>query len=305
MERNPANRKNKKRGKTMHKTIIILLSAILFFSCGSNRKTDPGKPTVTVSILPQKTFVEAIAGDDFNVQVLVPPGASPESYTILPSQLKDISRSRIWFRMGYIGFEQSWKDKIAEINPELQVVDLSEGLDLIVGEEVQHGDHVHLHGVDPHYWLSPGMVKQMTQKITEELIRLHPEKSQDYQSGYEAFAREADDLDRRIRSALHEFRGRSFITFHPSLTYFARDYGLVQVPLESGGKEPTPQHMAEVIEIARKENISAIYIQSEFDKEHARVFAEEINGEIIEVKPLSPDWQQNLMDMTALFIANF
>lgn len=289
----------------MHKTLFILLSAILFFSCGSNRNSGQDKPTVTVSILPQKTFVEAIAGDDFNVQVLVPPGASPESYTILPSQLKDISRSEIWFRMGYIGFEQSWKNKIAEINPDLQTVDLSEGLDLIVGEEVRHGDHVHLHGVDPHFWLSPGMVKQMTRKMTDKLISLHPEKSQDYRANYELFAAEADELDNKIRTALHTFRGRSFITFHPSLTYFAREYGLVQVPLESGGKEPTPQHMAEVIEIARKENISVIYIQSEFDKEHARVFAEEIDGKVVEVKPLHPDWQKNLMDMTALFIENF
>jgi zinc transport system substrate-binding protein len=80
---------------------------------------------------------------------------------------------------------------------------------------------------------------------------------------------------------------------------------LVQHSLESGGKEPTPQHMARVVELARKENIRVIYIQSEFDKDHARVFAEEIKGKVVEVWPLNPDWEDNLLKMTHLFIENF
>lgn len=289
----------------MNKYLIIIVSAVLFFSCGTTKETEPSGLTVTVSILPQKTFVEKIAGDDVDVQVLVPPGASPESYTLLPSRLKKISRSQVWFRMGHIGFERSWLDKIAEINPDIQIIDLSEGLDLIIGEEKQHGDHVHPEGVDPHFWLSPGMVKQMAQKMTGVLTMLNPEKSSEYQANYKKFSKEADDLDKKIRSMLQDYQGRSFITFHPSLTYFARDYGLNQVPLESGGKEPTPQHMAGVVELARQENIGVIYIQNEFDKEHARVFAEEINGKIVEVRPLSPDWDKNLLEMTTLFIENF
>jgi zinc transport system substrate-binding protein len=289
----------------MNKYIATIFTVVLLYSCNSNRNEDPVRPVVTVSILPQKTFVEKIAGDGIDIQVLIPHGASPESYSLLPSQLKKISHAQIWFQLGYIGFEQSWQNKIEEINKDLQIVDLSEGLDLIIGEEVQHGDHVHREGVDPHFWLSPKMVRQMTKRMTEVLIALNPEKSKEYQANYNKFAKETDDLDRKIRSMLEEYQDRAFITFHPSLTYFARDYGLKQVPLESGGKEPTPQHMTEVIELARQENISVIYIQSEFDKEHARVFSEEINGRIVEIKPLSPEWEKNLLDMTVQFIENF
>lgn len=277
------------------------------FSCNSNKskKNSGEKPVVIVSIQPQKTFVQKIAGDDFNIQVLVPHGASPESYSLLPSQLKDISQAGVWFRIGYIGFELSWKDKVEELNKNMQVIDLSEGLDLIREEEVHHGDHVHVGGIDPHIWLSPKLVKQMSGKITEVLSGINPEKASEYKANYMKFVKEIDQLDIELRNSLKEFQGRSFITFHPSLSYFARDYGLEQLTLESGGKEPTPQHMARVIELARKENIGVIYIQSEFDRDHARVFAEEIKGKVVEVKPLSPEWEENLKEMAYTFIDNF
>jgi zinc transport system substrate-binding protein len=288
----------------MKKILLIFCITFLLAACASNNNEDE-KQVITVSILPQKTFIEKIAGDDFDIQVLVPQGASPESYTLLPSQLKKISRSLIWFRLGYIGFELSWREKVEQINRNMKVVDLSEGLDLIVGEEIQHGNHVHLEGVDPHIWMSPQLVKQMIGRITEELSKVNPEKSEEYRANHDKFAGEIDMLDMRLRNALTGYAGRSFITFHPSLSYYARDFGLVQYPLESGGKEPTAQHMAKTVEIARRENIGVIYIQSEFDREHARVFAEEIRGKVVQVWPLNPDWENNLIDITNVMIENF
>jgi zinc transport system substrate-binding protein len=288
----------------MKRTLLILAVALIVASCATGT-SENDKQVITVSILPQKTFIEKIAGNDFDVQVLVPQGASPESYTLLPSQLKKISSSLVWFRLGYIGFELSWRDKVQQLNRNMQVVDLSEGLDLIVGEEVQHGDHVHLEGVDPHIWLSPRLVKQMAGRMTDVLVRLNPDKSTEYQTNYQKFVKEIDLLDVQLRNSLRDYQGKAFITFHPSLSYYARDYGLVQYPLESGGKEPTAQHMAKTIDLARRENIKVIYIQSEFDREHARVFAEEIKGKVVEVWPLNPAWEENLLEMTNMMIENF
>jgi zinc transport system substrate-binding protein len=297
----------KRKEKIMKQILWLFLFALVISSCnsGQNKKNSQEKPVVIVSILPQKTFVEKIAGDDFDVQVLVPHGASPESYSLLPSQLKDISRADVWFRNGYIGFELSWQDRVKELNRNMQVVDLSEGLDLIQEEEVHHGDHVHVGGIDPHIWLSPKLVKQMSGKITEILSGINPEKASEYKGNYMQFVKEIDQLDVNLRNALKGYKGKSFITFHPSLSYFARDYGLQQHSLESGGKEPTPQHMARVVELARKENIGVIYIQSEFDRDNARVFAEEIKGKVIEVRPLNPEWEENLREMANMFIDNF
>jgi len=291
----------------MKRIILLFVVAALLFACNSNKSSnqDDGRPVITVSILPQKTFVEKIGGDDFKINVLVPPGASPAAYTLLPSQLKDIARSEVWFRIGYIGFEQSWQEKIKQANKEMRVVDLSAGLNLIYGEEEQHGDHVHVGGVDPHIWMSPSLVKQMAKRIVNVLAELRPENSDKYQANYMEFVKEIDQLDIKIRNELKEFRGSEFITFHPSLSYFAREYGLVQHSLETGGKEPTPQHLREVVDLAKENGINVIYIQTEFDRDHARVFAEEIDGEIIEIRPLDPQWAENLMEITHIFVDNF
>lgn len=291
----------------MKHTLLLLTAAVLLFACNSKKSgnQDDSKPVVTVSILPQKTFVEKISGDDFKINVLIPPGASPAAYTLLPSQLKEIARSEVWFRIGYIGFEQSWQEKIKQANKEMRVVDLSEGLDLIYGEEEQHGDHVHVGGVDPHIWMSPSLVKQMAKRIVNVLAELRPENSDKYQANYMEFVKEIDQLDVKIRNELKDYKGSEFITFHPSLSYFAREYGLVQHSLETGGKEPTPQHMREVVDLANEKNIDVIYIQSEFDRDHARIFAEEIDGEVIEIWPLDPDWSENLMEMARIFADNF
>src|SRR6056297_1028556 len=113
----------------MRRRILIFSVFVLFFSCNSkkNKNEDNGKEkkVVTVSILPQKTFIEKIAGNDFVVNVLLPPGASPADFTLIPSQLKDIARSEVWFRIGYIGFEYSWREKIVQANRNMKVVNLS------------------------------------------------------------------------------------------------------------------------------------------------------------------------------------
>jgi zinc transport system substrate-binding protein len=288
------------------KHLILMLLIALLAGCGQKKPgvTNTTK-NITVSILPQKTFVEKIAGNDFTVNVLIPPGTSPAAYSLLPSQMAEIAQSAIWFRMGYIAFELSWKDKIIAANTNMKVVDLSEGLDLIAAGKTTEGEKTILTGVDPHIWLSPALVKQMAAKMLTEISAINPTEKEKYQANYKAFIAEIDSLDVEIKEKLAPFTGGKIISFHPSLSYFAREYGIEQHSLESGGKEPTPQRMTEVIDLAKRENIKVIYIQGELDREHARVFAEETGGQVVQVRPLNPDWSGNLREMTQTFVNNF
>lgn len=290
--------------KTINVYVIILFT--LFFSCKTKQESKENtKQVITVSILPQKTFVEMIAGNEFKVNVLLPPGESPATFTLLPSQLKDIAHSEIWFRLGHISFEYSWKEKIEQANRKMKVIDLSKGLDLIAATSATSANKKEEKGVNPHIWMSPPLVKQMARRIADELSILNPEKSSLYNKNFLQFTSEIDELDNKIRSDLEEHHGREFIMFHPSLSYFAREYGLNEYSLEPSGKEPTPQRMAELVNLAKKENIKVIYIQSDLDREQARVFAEEIDGEIIEMWPLNPNWEENLLEITSMLIQNF
>ncbi len=289
------------------KNIYVFIIFTLFFSCHAKRQESKvnNKQIITVSILPQKTFIEKIAGNDFEINVLLPPGASPATFTLLPSQLVNIARSEIWFRVGHVGFEYSWKEKIEQANRQMKVIDLSKGLDLISATSITSTETKTEKGINPHIWMSPPLVKQMARRIADELSVLNTEKSTVYNENYLKFASEIDQLDDKIRSALENYHGHEFIMFHPSLSYFAREYGLNEYSLEPGGKEPTPQRMAELVKLAKKEDIRVIYIQSDLDREQARVFAEEIDGEIVEMWPLNPAWEENLMEITGMLIQNF
>lgn len=279
----------------------IVLLTILMYGC-TRRTRQEVKPVILVSILPQKTFVEKISGDDFEVSILIPHGANPSTYSLLPTQMADISNARVWFRMGYVGFELSFADKIIQTNTSMKVVDLSEGLDLIAHGRDNTGRPT---GTDPHIWLSPALVKKMAAVIRDRLTEISPSKKQEYDRNYQAFIREIEDTDSEIRKLLGSYEGRHFITFHPSLSYFARDYGLVQLSIQQGGKEPTPAHIARLVDAAKNENIRTIYIQSDFDRENARMFADEIGGEVAQVWPLNPAWSENLLSMARMLSDNF
>jgi zinc transport system substrate-binding protein len=282
--------------------IIPAILAVVMAGCNPSVNRQSLKPVILVSILPQKTFIEKIGGDDFLVSVLIPHGANPTTYCLLPAQMEEISSAGVWFRMGYVGFELSWGDRIRETNPGMKIIDLSEKLELMKEEIPGNGRNDT--GTDPHTWLSPANVRTMAARILEELVILNPAKKDEYTLKFMEFEREIDYTDNEIRKTLENSKGKTIITYHPSLTYFARDYGLIQLSIEREGKEPTPAHLAMLASEARDSGIGVIYIQSEFDRELAGVFAGEINGRIIQIWPLNPDWSRNLTDIASTIASN-
>ena len=269
---------------------------IVLLACQTAQKTGQ-KEVITVTILPQKYFVERIAGDLYQVNVLIPPGASPELYSLVPSQLKDVVRSKTWLRMGHVGFELSWTDKIMAANPEMQTFVLSEGIDLIRGEE-GHDDHMHPGGVDPHFWMAPREILIIAENTLKALIKLNPAQEKLFRENFEKLKIDIADVDKHISEVLANVRNRSFLVFHPALTYFARQYGLEQVALEKMGKEPSPKHVKEVVELAREKNIRVIFIQKEFDLSNAQIIADEIDGKIVQINPLAYDWVAQMKETT-------
>ncbi len=274
----------------------LLLLALLFgMACSSPKENE--KDLITVTILPQKYFVEKLAGDLLKVQVLVPPGAGPETYSLVPSQMKELSGSLGWLRIGKIGFEDAWHEKIVQANPHLKVFDTSQQADWIADEIVPHGDHVHAHGVDPHIWTSPAEVQKIVTLTYQALVSLFPDKTEVFKQNYEVFQTEIELLDNELLSQFEGLENREFLIFHPALSYLARDYDLEQISLEVDGKEPSPKYMSELIKHAREVGIRIVLIQKEFDKENALQLAKELQGEVVQIDPLAENWDEGLREI--------
>ena len=268
--------------------LILLLFTMMVISCQLG-KVEKEDNLLSVSILPQKYFIERIAGDDFKVNVLIPPGASPATYEPTPMQMTGVAKSVAYLRIGHIPFEHAWLSNLIEGAGKIDVLDLSKGIELVKGM-VKHGDHFHEGGIDPHVWSSPVSVKIIAKNTFEALITYAPEKKSEYEKNYKAFLLELEELNRMALDAFQAKQGKSFMIFHPALSYLARDYGLNQISVELDGKEPSPAHMKHLVEEAKSKEIKQIFVQKQFNVENAKAIMDEIGGEVIQIDPLSEDW---------------
>ena len=276
---------------------------MLLIACSTGPPASEDIPMVSVSILPQKYFVEQIAGDLVNVNVMIPPGASPATYEPSVSQLRDLQNSDLYFKMGYLGFELSWMEKIRSVNGQMKIIDLSGGIELIGGHDHDHGQKGENHrgeggSIDPHTWLSPGNVKIISKNMYMALAELLPDQTETLSENLEAFTGRVDSLDKFISSELGTLRGRKFMIYHPSLSYFARDYDLEQFPLEMEGKTPSSAHMKYLADMAKKEHIDILFLQMQFDQHNASVLARETGARIIQINPLDPEWYDQMVYIT-------
>jgi len=249
--------------------------------------------TITVSILPQKYFVERIGGDYVDVNVMVPPGASPATYEPTPVQLSALSKSELYFAIG-VPFENAWLDRIAAANPAMPVVKTQDCIDRVpmTGEEG---------GVDPHIWLSPRLVKTQADTIYEALARIDCAHELEYKTNLESFLSDIDKLDTDIRDTLANVQSRTFMVFHPSWGYFARDYDLEMIAIEIGGQEPSAAELAHLIELAQSKNIKVVFAQPEFSIRAAETIANQIGGQVVLIDPLAPDWLDNMRQVAQAF----
>ncbi|MCD4710554.1 MAG: zinc ABC transporter substrate-binding protein [Bacteroidales bacterium] len=277
----------------MKNNLLFIVALLLATSCRTGSEAGD-KPVISVSIIPQQYFIEQLAGDLVEINVMIPPGASPATYEPTISQLGRLDRSKVYFRIGYVGFERSWMDKISSVNPGMKIVDLSEGVEIIQEDTVERGDHHTHHGTDPHIWMSTINARIIVHNIYRELLLLFPGDKEYLLARFDQFSLSLDSLHLAITNKLEGIENRKFIIYHPALTYYARDYGLEQFSLEIEGKTPSPAHLKQMTDLSIHNQISKILIQNQFDHKNAKVLAEETGSEIIQFDPLDLQWGEQM-----------
>ena len=275
------------------KRLIPILTIFICFACGNTAQKSE-KAILTVTIEPLRYFTEAIAGENYQVVSMVPKGSSPESYDPTPQQLVNLSKSQAYFRIGHIGFEQAWMKKLEANCPDMKVYDTSKGIDLIRDKGHWHGDHFHEGGVEPHIWNSTQNALIIVDNIYQALCELDTTHQADYKYRLDSLKQSIQQTDAETRRLL-ENADSTFLIYHPALSYFARDYGLKQISIEEGGKEPSPAQLKKLIETCRNENVHTIFVQQEFDQRNAQLIAHELGIDIVSINPLSYDWTEVML----------
>ncbi len=288
--------------------LSLLLIAIMFLvsvGCNSQPVVADEQLVVAVSIVPQATFVKAVAGDLVEVVTMIPPGFSPANYAPTVRETKQFSNAAMYFTIGVPAEENILRGAL-DINENLKIIDLATEVAAVYPDrnftlEVSCTCCAVPGGRDPHIWLSPKRVKLMIEVIARELSAIEPENESIYRENAQAYLEKLAELDREIRATLQNLTSRTFIVYHPAFGYFADEYGLTMVALEKHGKKATASHLKDVIDLAREKDIRVILYQAEFDGKQAKMVAEEIGGRTVQVAPLAADYIDNLRRIAQIF----
>lgn len=278
-------------------SLIAILSALLAGCSGT--KTTNTEPTIYVSITPLKMLIEEITCGDFPVEVLVPEGASPETYDPTARQLTEANDAQMLFTTGLITFEQHLAERIA--NPE-RVINLSEGIELLSGT-CSHSHCGHKHGIDPHIWTSPRALRQIAKNIHSSVMKHYPDSAK-YDTAAENLNMRLLLLDRECCAKLSSCQTKAMMIYHPAYTYYANDYHIEQIAIEQEGKEPSPRQLTELVKKARDKQIHHIFIQPQYNIGKVAALAEECDAEVIVTDPLSADIIAEIERITDIIVEN-
>jgi len=258
-----------------------------------------------VSIAPQKYFVEKIGGSHVTVTVMVPPGAEPHTYEPKPREVLALSRAQIYFTVG-APFESAWLPRFYAVNTKLSIVHTEANVPKISMTDEKHHEQSHAKypesGMDIHIWLSPPLVKIQALSILEGLEKIDPAHSSEYQANYSRFAAEIDSLDAYLKSLFSGIgKKKNFLVFHPAWSYFARAYGLKEIPIEIAGKEPKPSELVNLIKQARKQEITVVFVQPQFSSRTAKIIADAIHGHMVKADSMAENWADNIRSVADEF----
>lgn len=280
----------------------FFVAVILAIFCVS---VSAAKLTVAVTLQPYANVVSEIGGDQLEVVTLLPPGADPHTFEPKPSTLKDFAKASVYFSDGS-GMDEAWLPRFKGVNKNVQIVTLSKDINWMEEDEHHHHDeHCDHHEeadadddgeLDPHLWTSPVQMMQVATNICDALVQLDFANADLYIERWFDLTERLKKLDAELRASIAKLpqQARTFIVFHPSYGYFARDYGMTQLTVEVNGKEPKPRDLFNLAKAGKSNNVHIVFVQPQFSKRAAATIAKELNAVILDTDPLSYDYEKNI-----------
>jgi zinc transport system substrate-binding protein len=264
-----------------------------------------GKLLVAATIVPLGDFCQKIGGDLVQVQVLIPPGASPHAFEPPPSVMARASQARVFVYIG-AGMEP-WADKLLRSRGGngLVVVEAVHGVPLLKdthqhhheeaekpGHSAKHHDEeesadLHQTG-NPHIWLDPVLAQDICRKIASAFIQADPGHRAQYEANLKNYLTALDELHQEINQHGQKWRLRDFVSFHPSFTYFARRYNLHEAGVieAAPGREPTPRHLKNLVTAIRGYGIKVVFAEPQLNPRVAEVIAQEAGVKVLKLDPI-------------------
>ena len=273
--------------------IINSLNVIHIYSMSSEAEStsenlNSSKLNVIASFYPLYEFTKKIGGEKIQLSTAIPFGTEPHDWEPIPQDISKLNTADIiiYNSKGFDSWLNQFKQsKLIDISAELELIKSNEPKE----EDFDKADNYNLI-YDPHIWLDPILVKNISQTIGNNLIKIDPNNTNYYQQNTDSFIKELDLLDQQIRKSLINCELKDFISFHEAFHYFANRYGLIQHSIYeslSPEGEILPQQISKIISLAKSLDIDTIYSEELKNQRLAQTFASEIpNGKVLLLSPI-------------------
>jgi len=277
----------------------IILTAILFLGITSifsgcslnnknNQESNNAKIKVAASIFPIYDITKEIAGDKIDVNLILPPGASPHTFEVSASQIKNLQNTKLFFVNGQN--LDSWVENISSSVSGSQTIDLSEVVDLQPLDEnnPNHRPDEEDSGFDPHYWLNPKNVYAVSEEILNQLVVLSPEDEQYFLGNYNNFVNELQSKDTEWKDKMNSLLDKNIFVFHDAWGYFADSFDLTIVGTFEPfpGQEPTPKYLKELQTAVKENNIKTLFVEPQLSQSSIKTLASDLGVQIEVLDPL-------------------
>jgi len=280
------------------------LFAALLFLLASAPAWAGDRPLVYVGIPPQRWLVQQLAGDRWEVGLLLGPGQNPHTFEPTSRQVKELVASRCYLMMG-LPFERALVRQVQAVQPGFRVFDVTTNVPRRLPPEAhQHhagdGDDRCGEGADPHIWLTPVAMTILASNTARVLEAQDPEGRAVCVVRLAELCGRLRQLDAALRTQLAPVRGGVMLTYHPSWGYFTDAYGLRQESIEAEGRTPAARQLAARIDRARQASVRRIFTEPPYDPRPAQTLARQIGAEVVVIDPLAEVWDDNLRAVAAL-----
>ena len=287
----------------MKKSMLSALLALALAMCsGCAAEEDAGK-TIVTSFYPMYVFTQNVVRDVPGVRVVNMASESAGCLHDYQLQTRDMvtleGADALVINGG--GMEQ-FMDKVIAQRPELPVINASDGIEMLCGED-DHDGHDHDHGVyNAHVWLDPALAMRQVQNIADGLAAVDSENAEAYQQNAAAYKARIQALDAELSAQLEPFAGSAIVTFHEAFTYFADAYGLVVagVIANDAGEEPSTRQIAATCDLVKQYQVKALFVEPQYPTKSAETIARETGAQVFTLNPVvsgdgSPESYENAM----------
>jgi zinc transport system substrate-binding protein len=250
-------------------------------------------PNVVVSIAPLHGLTASVMQSVGEPRLLLPPGASPHSFSLRPSAARAIARANliVWVGPALENFMERPLKALAKKDRLLTLATLGEMKLLKVRDDHLHGrghDHGHANGIDPHLWLSSGNAKAIATAVAARLIAVDPDRKAAYARNLKATLAAIAKTEQDIGVLLSPVRAAPYATFHDAFQYFERAFGLTGgawVAVDAS-RRPSAKRLSALRRDFAKRNVRCVFSEPQFPSSLLKTLTDGTGAKIAALDPL-------------------